>query len=224
MNKFINILLLLVALPTMVLAILVGYDLPIEFLRTSGASLPYRSVLFAGIGIFLYLIIVRRSVRRWAGAHMVSQIARFKWNEPMGMERKKQVYLYQALEAGLMIFAAISLYSVCPLAVLPASAFLVSAVDNLVFLFMGMHKNIYRIGLTANAIVVADREVKVLYLNGLRKISIHHQTVFLDYIKDLQMTFPLTCIQEKDKTAFKDMLEAQLDRDKVFFSEGIKNM
>lgn len=224
MNKFINILLLLISFPMMLLAIFIGRDLPIEFMRTSGAQLPYRFEIFLGFGILYYVILVRRSVKRWMGVHMVSQVARFTWNEPMGEDRKKQVFLYQTLEAAIMTLAAYAIYKVCPEAWLPASALVVGAIDNMIFLLAGKSKNMYRIGLTSKALVVADRDVKVLYLSGLRKVTIQQQTVFFDYIKDLQMTFPLTCIQDKDKTAFKNKLEAQLDRDKVFFSDEVKNL
>ena len=224
MNKFINILLMLISFPTMVITIFVGYDLPIEFLRTSGAQLPFRFEILLSFGILFYMIIVRRSVRRWMGVKMVSKVDMFKWNEAMGNGRKKQVYLYQSLEAALMTFAGLSLYSISHEAIVPASAMLFGALDNMVFLFMGQQKNIYRIGLTSKAVIGADRDVKVLYFTGLRKVTIHQQTVFFDYIKDLQMTFPLNCIDLKDRTAFKNTLEAQLDRDKVFFSDNVKAM
>jgi len=224
MNKFINILLLLISFPTMVIAIFVGYDLPIEFLKTSGATLPFKFELFLTLGIIYYIIIVRRSVRRWMGVKMVGQTEKFKWNVSMGKERKKQVYLYQWLEALLMGCAGVSLYNICPDALIPASAFWYGTVDNMLFLLLGKVKNIYRIGLTSKAVVVADRDVKVLYLSGLRKVTIHQQTVFFDYIKDLQLTFPLTCIPKEDQRNFKDSLEALLDRDKVFFSEDVKNL
>ncbi len=224
MSKFFNILLILLSFPTMVIAIVVGYDLPIEFLRTSGSQIPYKFEVFLVLGILYLMIIVRRSVKRWAGVHMMSQVKRFKWNEPMGEGRKKQVFLYQSLEAVIMAMGGLSLYTLCGDAWLPALALGIGAFDNLVFLFAGKQKDMYRIGLTANAVVVADREVRVLYFSGLRKVSIQQQTVFFDYIKDFQMTFPLSCIKDKDKTSFKDVLEAQLDRDRVYFSEGVKNL
>ena len=224
MNKFINILLLLISFPTMVIAIFVGFDLPIEFLKTSGASLPYKFEIFLGLGIILYIIIVRRSVRRWMGVKMVSQIEKFKWNVTMGSERKKQVFLYQWLEALLMTFAGVALYKVCPESLIPATAFWFGSIDNMLFLFLGKYKNIYRIGLTSKAIVVADRDVKVLYLSGLRRVTIQQQTVFFDYIKDLQMTFPLTCIPKEDQVNFKNTLESLVDRDKVFFSDEVKTL
>lgn len=224
MNKFINILLLLIAFPTLVVAIFVGYDLPIEFLKTSGASLPFKFQIFLSFGIIYYIIIVRRSIRRWMGVAMVSKTEKFKWNVSMGEDRRKQVFLYQWLEALIMLSGGISLYYVCPDAIAPASALWFGSLDNLIFMILGQTKKLYRIGLTSKAVVVADREVKVLYLSGLRKVTIHQQTVFFDYIKDLQMTFSLTCIPKDDQENFKNTLESLVDRDRVFFSDDVKNL
>ena len=224
MNKFINILLLLISFPTLVIAIFVGYDLPIEFLKTSGASLPFKFQIFLSLGIIYYIIIVRRSVRRWMGVAMVNKTEKFKWNVSMGEGRRKQVFLYQWLEALIMSSGGISLYYVCPDAIAPASALWVGSLDNLIFMILGQTKKLYRIGLTSKAVVVADREVKVLYLSGLRKVTIHQQTVFFDYIKDLQMTFSLTCIPKEDQVDFKNTLESLVDRDRVFFSDDVKNL
>lgn len=222
MNKFINILLFLISLPTMVLAIVVGYNLPLEFLKTSGEQLPYLAQIFLGIGIIYLIIIVRRSSRRWMGIKMVAQVSKFKWNVSMGEGRKKQVYLYQWLEAMIMAFGGLALYTITEEALIPAIALWLGAFDNLVFLILDKQKNIYRIGLTSKALVVADRDVKVLYLSGLRKVNIHQQTIFFEYIKDLQMAFPLNCIPQKDQKDFKDQLELLVDRDKVFFDEKMK--
>ncbi len=215
---------MLISFPTLVIAIFVGYDLPIEFLKTSGASLPFKFQIFLSLGIIYYIIIVRRSVRRWMGVAMVSKTAKFKWNVSMGEDRRKQVFLYQWLEALIMCSGGISLYYVCPDAIAPASALWVGSLDNLIFMILGQTKKLYRIGLTSKAVVVADREVKVLYLSGLRKVTIHQQTVFFDYIKDLQMTFSLTCIPKEDQVDFKNTLESLVDRDRVFFSDDVKNL
>ena len=222
MNKSINVLLVFLAIPTMVLCIFVGMNLPIEFLKTSGAQLPFRFEIFLTIGILFFVIILRRSTKRWMGVKMVSQTEKYKWNEAMSSERKNRVYLYQSLESALMLFAAISFYTVCKDAWLPATAVMFGTIDNLLFLFMGKFKNIYRVGLTSKAIVVADRDVIVLYYTGLRKVTMHQQTIFFDYIRDLQISFPINCIDEKNRTNFKNNLEAQLDRDKVFFSDDVK--
>jgi hypothetical protein len=52
MNSFINILLLIVTFPTMLLCIFIGFDLPIEFLRTTARTMPYASEILLVFGLF----------------------------------------------------------------------------------------------------------------------------------------------------------------------------
>ncbi|NRA11085.1 MAG: hypothetical protein HRT57_03915 [Crocinitomicaceae bacterium] len=134
----------------------------------------------------------------------------------VSLKRKKRVVTYLALETIVMLFAGIVLYKLTPHALFPAAAYLFGALDNLL---LALVKASYRVALSSKALIVADREVIVLYFTGLRKVSIHQQTVYFDYIKNLQLSFPLDCIQEESQEEFFEMLEAQLDRDKVFFSK-----
>ena len=208
----------------MVLSIFVGFDLPIEFLKTSGQQLPYRFEAFLVLGIIFFVVIIRRSVQRWTGIKMVAQKAKYKWNVAMGKERKKYVYLYQYLEAFTMLIVGVAFYILCKEAIVPALALVFGFLDNMLFAILGQSKNIYRVGLTTKAVVVADRDVKVLYLSGLRQVSVHQQSIYFDYIKDLQLHFPLNCIPEADQSNFVQELKAIVNDDKVFFSESVRNL
>jgi hypothetical protein len=57
----------------------------------------------------------------------------------------------------------------------------------------------------------------LIYLNGLRKVSVSQQTVYFDYSENLQLSFPLDCIEEPQKANFFAALEGQIDRDRVLF-------
>ena len=219
MNRFINMLLLVILFPTIILALWVGLDLPVGFLKMNGAELPYNDTIFLVDGLLILIILLRRSIRRWMGMRVVAQQKKFKWNAPVSSSRKKRVVTYLMLETVVMAFVGIGLYTITPLAWLPAGAFLLSAVDNIVFAIVGIKGDHYRVGLSSKALIVADRDVSVLYFTGLRKVSQHQQSIYFDYIKGLQLSFPTDCIDEKNRSAFFEMLEAQLDRDKVFFSK-----
>ena len=65
---------------------------------------------------------------------------------------------------------------------------------------------------------MADREIILIYFTGLRKVAIHQQTVYFDYINNLQLTFPLDCIEEENKQEFFEGLHKVIDKDRVFFS------
>ncbi|MEN9441298.1 MAG: hypothetical protein RLZ33_1375, partial [Bacteroidota bacterium] len=93
MNRFINAILLFVLFPTMLMTILIGFDISIDMfkIRTTGAQLPYRFEILLGLGLFILIVNVRRSIRRWMGLRLVNQIEKFKWNQPMSEERVKRV-------------------------------------------------------------------------------------------------------------------------------------
>ena len=74
-------------------------------------------------------------------------------------------------------------------------------------------------GITSKAVVVADRDVSVLYFSGLSKVSIHQQSIYFDYIKGLQLSFPIDCMEKEQHDAFFTVLEEQLNTDKVFITK-----
>ena len=221
MNRFINMLLLTLLLPTMFLTIYVSFDLPIGLLKTTGANIPYKFEIFLGLGLLLFIINLRRSVRRWMGMRIVSKKKKFKWNAPVSVSRKKRVITYLLLESLVMSFVAFGLLKLTDQAWMPAIAFLFGASDNIVFAIIGIKGNLYRIGLSSKALIVADRDVTLLYFTGLRKVSIHQQSIYFDYIKGLQLSFPSDCIEEESRSEFFALLEAQLDKDRVFFSKTL---
>lgn len=220
MNRFINALLLFLFLPTLLLCIYIGFDLPIRIVKTSGANLPYRQEILLGLGLLLFVVVLRRSLRRWMGMRIVSRTEKFRWNVPVSVERKKRVNTYTILESLVLTCAGASLYILTPEAWFPAGALILSAADGIVFMLIASTKNAYRVALSSKALMVADREVVLLYFTGLRKVSIHQQTIYFDYIKDLQLSFPSDCIPEDQREEFFTQLEAQFDPDRVYVARN----
>lgn len=209
--------------PTMLIAIYVGLDMPLTFLKTTGQYLPYKFEIFLGLGIFILVLLLRRSIKRWMGMRIVTKTKRFKWNAPVSSARKTRIVTYQLLEALIMLCAAIALYKVANEAWAPALAFGLGVVDNIIFAIVGSIRNGFRIGLSSKALIVADREVTLLYFTGLRKVSVHQESIYFDYIKDLQLSFPSNCIEEDTRQEFLTQLEAEMNPDKVFFSKNLSD-
>lgn len=223
MNKFINILLLVITFPIILFSIVIGFDIPVEFVKMSGANLPYKTEIFLILASLVFVIGVRRSIRRWIGIRLVNKTSRFQWNAPMGKSRYKQAMLYLYLEALVHVFVAVALYSITNEAFPVALVYVVLALDHLVFAFITNSKKLFRVGITSKAILIADRDVKVVYFTGLKKVDKHQQSLFFDYIKDLQISIPSECIDESQRANFKEKLASNLDRDRVFFTESFKN-
>ena len=198
------------------MAIVVAFDLPMEFLGSSGAQLPYRTLIFIVLGLLFTLLVIRRSIRRWMGMKLLSQHSKFKWNAPVSRERIQRIWVYNIIEGLVNGFVGIALFTLTPLAWLPALALLFVTIDNLIFSFVGTKVKGFRVGVTTKAVISADREVTLLYYDGLRRVSIHQGSIFFDYIKGLQIHFPLDCLDNSDRDEFFEALEKQLNPKKVF--------
>lgn len=222
MNRSINILLLVFSMPAIAFCIFVGFDIPMDFLQSSGATFPYREKVFLVLAGILLILIARRSVNRWVGVRMTSKPQRFEWCIEIGKERKKQVRLYLIIEALLALFFAITTYVLTPDSWPLTLAYGLLFIDHLLFLIIA--PSWFRVGVTQKAVVVADREIRVLYFSGLRRIELHQQTIYFEYIEDLQLFFPQNCIPSGSYAPFRQAIEQQVNRDRVFFSEKFKQL
>jgi hypothetical protein len=222
MNRSINILLLVISFPAMAFAILVGFDIPLDFLRVSAGQMPYRGTVFLVFSALLLLLMGRRSVTRWIGVGMTRKPERFIWCADIGRERKKQVRLYLILEAVIAAFFAVVSYVLTPEAWPLSVVYGLLFLDQLLFLLIATPW--FRVGVTHKAVVVSDREVRVLYFSGLRRVEVQQQTVYFEYLEDLQLFFPVNCVPEGHYGDFRTALETRVNRDKVYFSGKFKEL
>ncbi len=122
-----------------------------------------------------------------------------------------------------MISVSYAFYRLTAEAWMPIVGLMFGAIDNIVFMLLGNARNLFRIAISSKAVISADREVSVLYFEGMRELYVQQQTIYFEYIKGLQLSFPTDTIAESNKTKFKSVLEAQIDRDQVFVSENFKS-
>lgn len=223
MNKSINIFLVLSIIPAIAFSIVVGFDISIEFLRTSGKFIPYQKTIFASFAALFFLMGIRRTSKRWSGIRMVNQIAKFQWNESIDRQRVTQANLYLIIEAVIHFMVSLVFLILTPKSIWISCVFFALGLDHLIFCIVGNVKKLWRVGVTNKAVVVADRDFKVLYFSGLRKVSVHQQSIFFDYIKELQLSFPIQSIKPENRQSFVAQIEEKVDRDKVFFSESFKD-
>jgi len=94
------------------------------------------------------------------------------------------------------------------------------AFDNVIFTLVGLSGGKYRAGITSKAVILADRDVQLVYFSGLRKVTIHQDSIYFDYIKGLQLSIPLDSIEQGQRDTFFETLEKQIDRDKVFITKN----
>lgn len=211
-------------LPAIGVTLAIGFDMPIEILKISGANFAYKQEIYFVFAFLIGMINMRRSVQRWMGVKMVSQTEKFMWNEPMNKSRISQVMMYLAFEAILFILMGCVFYILSPESIMVAAVLLIFGIDHLVFALVSKTKNLFRVGVTKAAIVFADRDVRVAYFSGLRKVSIQQRSIYFDYIKDLQISCSLDAVNQDKIQGFKEALETNANRDRVHFSEAFKSL
>lgn len=212
---------MLVTIPIMLICILIGGDLTIDPLRTTGGQLPYQPIIFWVCAAIVFTILMRRSLKRWTGMQILSQKTKFIWNEEVSKDRKKRVVLYNLLESAMLLSICFGLYRICPQGWPIALAYGIGVVDILIFTVFSYFTKTWRIGITKKAIVLADREIKALYFLGLRKIYIHQETLHFDYKDDLQLHVPFGTVENKKE--FIQTLWANVNQDKVYAEESVKD-
>jgi hypothetical protein len=214
MNSFTNSVLLFFSILLIGFCIYVGFDVQIDFLHTSGRNLPFQSYIFVAFGILFFTLLGWRSVRRWMGIYIVNKTTRFTWNKPTSKKRKQRVLTYTILEVLIMGSLSFALYFVVETWILPVMVLLFFSVESLVFLVLN-YRNRFRVGISSKAIIVADREVVIVYFTGLQKITLGKESIYFDYIKELQLLFPTDCLEEDQISVFKQQVQKMIDRDKV---------
>lgn len=222
MNKFFNVLLFVVFLPTMFLAILVGFDSPIPFLNTSGENLEYRKEIFLVLGLFLLLINVRRSTRRWVAMKLVNQLPKYKWNTVVSKDRIKRIYSYNFLEALAMLSMGYGVFALTSDAWMPFAGLAFGALDGMFFAVYGAKRDRFRVGITPKALLAGDRDVVLIYFLGLRRVSLQQKTLFFDFKEEgMQFRFPIDLIPQERREEFFTELKNTVDEKKVYFSNNI---
>lgn len=222
MNKFFNVLLFVVFLPTMFLAILVGFDSPIPFLNTSGENLEYRKEIFLVLGLFLLLINVRRSTRRWVAMKLVNQLPKYKWNTVVSKDRIKRIYSYNFLEALAMSSMGYGVFALTSDAWMPFAGLAFGALDGMFFAVYGAKRDRFRVGITPKALLAGDRDVVLIYFLGLRRVSLQQKTLFFDFKEEgMQFRFPIDLIPQERREEFFTELKNTVDEKKVYFSNNI---
>lgn len=213
MNRITNAFILVLFFPVMALSIFISFDLPLGIFRTTGSQLPYRNEIILGFTLIIAILFANRSIKRWMGLSTVAQKNRFVFTAPISMERRKTVLAYGILESSIYVLVGIGLWVLTKASIPATLVFIFFGMEGLGFTIFGAKK--FALGLSSKAIIVADREITVIYYTGLRKVSISQQTLYFDYLQSLQLSFPIDVIPLDQRQAFLANLETVVDSNKV---------
>jgi len=183
-------------------------------MHISGRQIPYQQFIFLGFAVIYFAILAWRSVRRWMGMYIVNKKERFKWNKVISSKRFKRIVLYTLLEAGIMSALGYSIYKLTGIHHPPCIVLFVFSIENIFFLLVGS-RNKFRVGVSSKAVIASDREVTIGYFSGLRQVTLGTESIYFDYINELQLSFPTDCIDDVSVDSFRSSVKNMIDRDRV---------
>lgn len=224
MNRFVNSVMLFIAFVTFILAVFVGRDLPIGFMRLTGQFLPYKEVYFIVLAALMLVIGGRRSVRRWTGILMVRKKERYQLNFPVGKGRRSRALFYLIVEGFVHFIMALMIMFFTKYAFPVFLVLVFLGIDHFMYAIIGRFTNAFRVGITKAAVVTVDRDVRVVYFSALRRVSVFQHEIYFEYIHDFVLDIPANAIDDEHKEAFKETLVKQLNPKKVFVEESFKKL
>lgn len=219
MNKFFNLWILFITIITFPISLAVGLnqDLNLFGFRIPGEEFEYKELFFGIAAGLIFLLGAVKASKKWMGMYIVRQKERFQYSTPISTSRKKRVLLYNGIE---LLFYALFAYFffLTEAAWMVGGVFIIIFSESLANTFLGISKKGYRVGMTKKALLRVDREVTMVYFNGLEKITKHQQTLYFEYVNDLVLHIPLNVIPEAEKDNFYKALRQQVKPEKVYYS------
>jgi hypothetical protein len=218
MNRLANSWLLITAILVFPFALAIGYNIDYSLfgLQVQGIEFEYKELVFGIAAGIAFLFGALKATRRWMGLRIVAQKKKFIYSDVISSERKKRISLYGILEIVFLLLFASYYATLSEYSLYLGLVYFIIAFEHILHLVLGLGKNLYRIGLTKKALVAVDRESRVLFFSGLRKISKHQQTLYFDYKNELVLHIPMNIIPNEEE--FVRELRKVVNPDKVFFA------
>jgi hypothetical protein len=223
MSKGINILLALLILPTLFLALMVGFDLNALGI-IEGIDTPYINEIFNGIGILAGVLLFWRAFRRWSALFIFKSKDKFVWIGSSTKTHIGRVRLYLFLEALFFGFISLFFFWISSLTIVLAVVFLATAVEAVVFIVLRCNSKYMKAGIIKNGLVIADRDLTFYYFSGLKSVSTQNESIYLEYKNDLCLSFPVHAINQEDRQEFLSHFIQAVDKKRVFVSEKLKEL
>jgi len=223
MNKNINVILIFLLIVLFLYSTIPGFDVNL-FGDFRGLETPYLTeTFFIGTAV-VALLFIFRAFQRWMAIRLVKDEKKFVWISPISKSRLSRVKLYLILENSHLPFFGIYFILIHPATFLLGIVCFASFLETLIFLFVNANQRKMKSGITTQAVVLCDREAKVFYFSGLRKVSLIQDAVYMEYKDDLTMDFPANCVEDDKRADFVKHFIEQINPDKVFISETFKYM
>jgi len=228
MNKVINIFSLVLLFLFSFLAIGNYEDIGISVYEIN--DIKYLKEICFGLIVVIGLFGLLRIQRRWTGIKDIKSFKKFVYKTPLSKKAKALMAMFSVMEIIFLSFF-IGLFIkelhldinnyLTPMIV----ALLMIIAEIIIFtIYVFKSKNVLIMGVNTNLIAFFDREIHIVYFDGLQRISVYQNRLHFKYKLDLNVFVELDYIPQENLLEFKQNLENVLLKKDVFIDNSFREL
>ena len=227
MNKGINIVLFVVIGVFCLLSITVVFDLSMSNIHLRG--LKYKEIIFPSFAAAVMLIGALRMKNRWLGWNDMRKFKSFEFESNVSKTFKTRALTFTFIEA-IFLSGAIMLFS--KMAKLDASVvtpmmivLCILVLESLIYMIrINAGGKGFRVGLSNKVIAYFGRESKLIFFEGLQRVTLHQSDLIsFKYRDDLVIFMPTNVLEDEDKIKFREALIKVLEEKNIYFDDRFRN-
>jgi len=228
MNKVINILSVSILFLFTFLAVGNIEDIGISVYEIN--QIKFLKEICYGIIVVIALLALLRIQRRWVGIKDIKSFKKFIYKTPLSKKAKTLALVFSVMEIiFLSFFIAIyfkELSHDVDFLLLPIIiVLLIIVLEIILFTTIALKsKNIMIMGVNQNLIAFFDREIHIVYFDGLQRISIYQNRLHFKYKLDLNVFVEIDYIPKENLLEFKKHLEQVLLAKNVFIDDSFREL
>ncbi|MGV6860955.1 MAG: hypothetical protein ACWA41_04235 [Putridiphycobacter sp.] len=181
-----------------------------------------------GIIVVVALLGFIRIKRRWVGVKDIKAFNKFEYVSPLSKKAKTMVVMFGVMEIVFLSFFVALFLKELPLDIdhllLPMMGILLLLILEIIAftLYSFNAKNVNIIGINKNLITYFDREIHIVFFDGLQRISIYQNRLHFKYKLDLNIFVELDFVPKENLLTFKAELEKVLLAKGVFIDDSYR--
>jgi hypothetical protein len=228
MNKVVNLFTLGLLFLFTFLAVGTYEDLSLSVYEVN--QIKFINEICYGIIFTITLLGILRIKRRWVAIKDIKAFKKFIYISPLSKKAKLMALMFYLLEIIFLSFfigvfvkelhldvdglitPMLIIVSLLVLEILIAAIYTLTS------------KNVMIIGVNKNLVAFFDREIHVIYFDGLQRISIYQNMFHFKYKLDLNRFIEVDYIPKENLMAFKNALENVLKDKNVFIDETFRQL
>jgi hypothetical protein len=220
MNKLINLLSIVVLIPSAFLAFAIVNEL--EFWpEKSAAHLPYQKQIYTAVFAFILIINLFRVYQKWSIIRAFWKINNFKIRIPA----QKSWYTSKSVSNWLEVLYALAFgYFFTQLGDLTKNlglALLFFGAENIFYIIWVRTKNLYAVAINKKAMILLDRQFSAFYFHGMRKMEKDFDQIYFEYMDGLQLKFPMKSLGKEDQKKVIEIVMESINQDKVYVDQDL---